>query len=76
MIMTLNAFSALVYQSSMDKAMKALEDLWLKAPNYDAILDAVIPAALSSFSHRHSSMHVPKENEYLRRVLGAFPTDE
>lgn len=60
----------------MNEAMAALEDLWRRETGYEAILDAVVPAALSCFSHRFSSMHVPKENEYLRRFLGGFPRAE
>jgi hypothetical protein len=74
--MALNALSSLVHQSRMDRAMEVLTDLWVNKFNYETILDAVVPAALSSFSHQYSSLHVPKENEYLRRILSNFSADE
>jgi hypothetical protein len=76
MEITLSAFTSKVHHSEMDASMNGLEDLWLRETGYETILDAVVPAALSSFSHRYSSMHVPKENEYLRRFLGDIPRDE
>jgi len=56
--------------------MRGLEELWSKGISYDDLLDAVQQAALSSFSHRYSSMHVPKENEYLRRFIGLFSREK
>ncbi|MBD3205044.1 hypothetical protein GF319_01720 [Candidatus Bathyarchaeota archaeon] len=76
MEITLSAFTSKVHHSEMDASLKGLEELWSKETGYEAILDAIVPAALSSFSHRYSSMHVPKENEYLRRFLNDFPRDQ
>jgi len=76
MEITLSAFTSHVHHSEMDASMNGLDDLWSRETGYETILDAVAPAALSSFSHRYSSMHVPKENEYLRRFLGDVPRDE
>jgi hypothetical protein len=76
MEITLSAFTSKVHHSEMDESMKGLEDLWSRKIGYEAILEALVPAALSSFSHRYSSMHVPKENEYLRRFLNGFPRDQ
>jgi hypothetical protein len=57
-------------------ALQTLEKHWATKPDYMIVLDAMVPAALSSFSHQYSSMHVPKANEYLRRILGDFSPPE
>lgn len=42
-------------------------------PDHVKVLDALEPLALGAFSHRFSTIHVPKEHEYLHRVLGTAP---
>jgi len=72
----ISEFTSFVRNSRMEESISELERLWEEDVDYTEILDAVVPAALSSFSHRFSSMHVPKENEYLRRILNQFPRNE
>ena len=70
MNVTVDEFGKLVRESKEDEALKAFDVLWTHNPDYHVILDEVENSALSSFSHRFSSIHVPKEHEYLQRFIG------
>ena len=65
-----------VSRSDVPGSLEALEGAWAKNPDYVAVLDAVEPFALGAFSHRFSTIHVPKEHEYLHRVLGNAPLEQ
>ena len=70
MNVTVDEFGKLVRESKEDEVLKAFDVLWTHNPDYHVILDEVENSALSSFSHRFSSIHVPKEHEYLQRFIG------
>lgn len=63
----------LVYDSREKESLEILEKLWTKEPDYTAVLDALEPVSLGSFSHRFPTIHVPKEHEYLLRILDKSP---
>jgi hypothetical protein len=62
-----------VSRSDVPSSLTALEEAWAENPDYVAVLDALEPLALGAFSHRFSTIHVPKEHEHLLRVLGEAP---
>jgi hypothetical protein len=64
------------FELTLEDAMHALDKFWVTNPDYHVILEAMEAAALSAFSHQYSSMHVPKANEYLRRILSDFALSE
>jgi len=63
-------------RSDVPGSLEALEGAWARSPDYVAVLDAVEPLALGAFSHRFSTIHVPKEHEYLLRVLGNASSEQ
>lgn len=69
-------FISFIKSSDIKNGINSLENLWADGADFTEVLDSIFPFALSSFSHRFSSMHVPKENEYLRRFLNDFQRDE
>lgn len=66
----------LVYASKEQAYKEALDEIWAADPDYAAVLDAFESAALGAFSHRFSTIHVPKEHEYLHRFLGTVPENQ
>jgi hypothetical protein len=73
MAVTLQSLRELITKSDVQGSMEALDVLWARDPDYVAVLDAVEPLALGAFSHRFPTIHVPKEHEYLHRILGKAP---
>lgn len=76
MTVELSNLRGLVYDSKEQAYSEALDEIWAADPDYEAVLDAVESAAFGAFSHRFSTIHVPKEHEYLHRFLGIVPEDQ
>ena len=63
-----------VLQSKVEESLIILNKLWEKNPNAIEVLEALHPISLFTFSHRYSTIHVPKEHEYLYRLFKQIPT--
>jgi hypothetical protein len=63
-------------RSDTEEAVKTLEDLWEGELDYELVLDTIEIASMGAFSHRYATIHVPKEHEYLYRILPKVDGDE
>jgi hypothetical protein len=75
MINNYETLRKIVYASKKQAYKEALDQIWIEDPNYEVVLDAIEPAALGAFSHQFPTIHVPKEHEYLHRLLTKVPND-
>lgn len=61
--------------SHLDNTLDLLNTIWKKYPDFKFILDRLQPLSLAPFSHQFPSLHVPKEHEYLYRILPQIPVN-
>jgi len=65
-----------VSQSRIKESLIILNTLWKNEVESKEILESLHPISLFAFSQRFSSIHVPKEHEYLFRLLRIIPKKE
>ncbi|MFX1521048.1 MAG: hypothetical protein ACFFCD_14115 [Promethearchaeota archaeon] len=65
-----------VLNSKIAESLTVLKQVWENDPDPRKILEALHPISLFTFSHRFSTIHVPKEHEYLLRFLSQVPKHE
>ncbi len=65
-----------VLHSKIKEALTTLKKVWEAGTDADIILESLHPASLFAFSQNFSSIHVPKEHEYLFRLLKIVPKKE
>jgi hypothetical protein len=65
-----------VSHSRIKESLTILNTLWKNGIASDTILESLHPISLFAFSQRFSSIHVPKEHEYLYRLLKIIPKKE
>lgn len=65
-----------VLHSRIQESLNLLNKVWKDEPDSNAILTSLHPISLFAFSHRFPSIHVPKEHEYLFRLLKQIPKNE
>lgn len=65
-----------VLHSRIAESLILLNKVWEDKQDSREILEALQPLSLFAFSHRWPSIHVPKEHEYLLRLLRLIPENE
>ena len=65
-----------VLHSRIQESLNLLNKVWKDEPDSNAVLTSLHPISLFAFSHRFPSIHVPKEHEYLFRLLKQIPKNE
>jgi hypothetical protein len=71
----LDKLKKIVINSNIDESLIFLRDLWKTNKDYSLILKTLEPVSLFTFSHRFPNIHVPKELEYLQRLLEEVPEE-
>ncbi len=65
-----------VLLSKIEDSLILLNKVWRDEPDSMEILESLHPVSLYTFSHRFPTIHVPKEHEYLLRLLKQIPKNE
>jgi len=65
-----------VFHSRIEESLILLNKVWKDKQDSKEILETLQPLSLFAFSHRWPSIHVPKEHEYLLRLLRLIPENE
>jgi hypothetical protein len=65
-----------VLHSEIQESLTLLNKVWENEPDSSEILASLHPISLFGFSHRFPSIHIPKEHEYLFRLLKHIPKKE
>ena len=61
--------------SHVDQSLDLLHKIWILQPDATIVLEELESLSLTAFSHQFPSLHVPKEHEYLLRILPNINSD-